>query len=173
VEQPSGGLAHVAEALDGDGGALEPEAEPARRVLDGVQDAAAGRVGAAGRPADRRGLPVTTPGTEWPACIEIGSMNQAMTWALVPTSGAGMSRSGPTSGSSSVAKRRVTASSSLTLIERGSQATPPCAPPNGTSTSAHFQVIHIASARTSSMSAWGWKRIPPFAGPRATLCWTR
>ena len=119
------------------------------------------------------GLPVTTPGTEWPLCIEIVSMNQAMTWALVPTSGAGMSRSGPTIGSSSVAKRRVTASSSLALIARGSQVTPPFAPPNGTSTSAHFQVIHIARARTSSRSAWGWKRSPPLAGPRETLCWTR
>ena len=28
--------------------------------------------------------------------------------------------------------------------------TPPLAPPYGTSRSAHFQVIHIASARTSS-----------------------
>ena len=47
------------------------------------------------------------------------------------------------------------------------------APPNGTSTRAHFQVIHIASARTSSRSVVGWNRIPPFAGPRAMLCCTR
>ncbi len=32
------------------------------------------------------------------------------------------------------------------------QLTPPLAPPKGTPTRAHFQVIHIASARTSSRS---------------------
>ena len=100
-------------------------------------------------------------------------MIQAITWALVPTSGAGMSESGPITGSISVAKRRVRPSSSLPLIAPGSQATPPFAPPKGTSTSAHFQVIHMASARTSSRSVCGWKRRPPLAGPRATLCWTR
>ena len=100
-------------------------------------------------------------------------MNHAMTWALVPMSGAGMSTSGPTTGDSSVANRRVSASISLGLIARGSQATPPFAPPNGTSTSAHFQVIHMASARTSSRSAEGWKRRPPLAGPRDVLCCTR
>ena len=36
-------------------------------------------------------------------------MIQAMVWAFVPTSGAGMSRSGPMMPSSSVAKRRVSA----------------------------------------------------------------
>ena len=82
-------------------------------------------------------------------------MIQAIIWALVPTSGAGMSESGPMIPSSSVANRRVSASSSFGLISRGSQVTPPFAPPNGTSTSAHFQVIHIASARTSSRSVGG------------------
>ena len=79
-------------------------------------------------------------------------MIQAIVWALVPTSGAGMSESGPMIPSSSVAKRRVSASSSFVLIALGSQVTPPLAPPNGTSTRAHFQVIHIARARTSSTS---------------------
>ena len=41
------------------------------------------------------GLPVTTAGTEWPACMLIVSIIHAMIWALVLTSGAGMSRSGP------------------------------------------------------------------------------
>ena len=100
-------------------------------------------------------------------------MIQAMVWAFVPTSGAGMSESGPIIPSSSVAKRRVSASCSRGLISRGLQVTPPFAPPKGTFTSAHFQVIHIASARTSSRSVDGWKRRPPLAGPRATLCWTR
>ena len=84
------------------------------------------------------------------------SMIQAMTWAFVPMSGAGMSVSGPMSGWSSVAKRRVTRWSSLTDSSRGSTVTPPFAPPNGTSTRAHFQVIHMASARTSSRSVLGW-----------------
>ena len=100
-------------------------------------------------------------------------MIQAIVCALVPTSGAGMSESGPMMPSSSVANRRVSASSSFELIVVGSHVTPPFAPPNGTSTSAHFQVIHMASARTSSTSVAGWKRRPPFAGPRATLCCTR
>ena len=58
-------------------------------------------------------------------------------------------------GSSSCANRRVIASSSLGLRARGSQVTPPLAPPNGTSTRAHFQVIHMARARTSSRSVAG------------------
>src|SRR4051812_36686817 len=41
------------------------------------------------------------------------------------------------------------------------------------STTAHFQVIHIARARTVSSVSWGWKRMPPFDGPRASLCCTR
>ena len=41
------------------------------------------------------------------------------------------------------------------------------------STTAHFQVIHMASARTVSSVSCGWKRMPPLAGPRASLCWTR
>ena len=83
-------------------------------------------------------------------------MIQAIVWALVPTSGAGMSESGPISTLSSVAKRRVSASVSRRLMARGSQVTPPFAPPKGTFTRAHFQVIHIASARTSSRSVEGW-----------------
>jgi hypothetical protein len=40
-------------------------------------------------------LPVTIPGIEYPACIEKVSIIQAIVWALVFTSGAGMSLSGP------------------------------------------------------------------------------
>ncbi len=40
-------------------------------------------------------------------------------------------------------------------------------------TVAVFQVIHDASALTSSSVRLGWKRTPPFAGPRAMLCCTR
>jgi hypothetical protein len=47
------------------------------------------------------------------------------------------------------------------------------APPNGTSASAFFQVMIIASARDSSRSTMGWKRMPPLKGPSASECWTR
>ena len=40
-------------------------------------------------------------------------------------------------------------------------------------TTAHFQVIQAASARTSSSDTSGANRMPPFAGPRAIECWTR
>ena len=56
------------------------------------------RPGASTRPSDpptSTGLPVTAAGTEWPECIEIVSMIHAITWGLVPMSGAGMSFSGP------------------------------------------------------------------------------
>src|SRR3954452_19730857 len=84
-----------------------------------------------------------------------------------------MSFSGPMIGMISLAYRRVTRSSSLRDSSRGSTATPPFAPPYGMPISAHFQVIHIASARTSSRSVCGWKRTPPLAGPRDRLCCTR
>jgi len=41
------------------------------------------------------------------------------------------------------------------------------------STTAHFQVIHMDRARTVSIVSWGWKRMPPLQGPRASLCWQR
>ena len=53
------------------------------------------------------GLPVTTPSTEWPLFIEYVSKIQAITRPSVPTSGAGMSFSGPISLMISVVKRRV------------------------------------------------------------------
>ena len=43
------------------------------------------------------GLPVTTPSTEWPLFIEYVSKIHAITEPSVPTSGAGMSFSGPIS----------------------------------------------------------------------------
>jgi hypothetical protein len=55
----------------------------------------------------------------------------------------------------------------------GSQITPPFAPPNGMFTTAHFQVIHAASAFTSSRVTFMSKRMPPLAGPRDVLCRTR
>ena len=78
-----------------------------------------------------------------------------MTWALVFTSGAGMSRSGPISTSISAVKRRVRCSSSFIDSRLGSTMTPPLPPPYGMPTTAHFQVIHIARALTSSrLTSW-------------------
>src|SRR3989442_14447152 len=47
----------------------------------------------------------------------------------------------------------------------GSHTTPPFDPPNGMFTSAHFHVIHAASAFTSSSVTLRSNRIPPLAGP--------
>ena len=83
-------------------------------------------------------------------------MNQAMTWALVLTSGAGMSRSGPMRTSISVKNRRLRSSSSFSDSFLGSTITPPLPPPYGMPTTAHFQVIHIARALTSSRQTSWW-----------------
>ena len=69
--------------------------------------------------------------------------------------------------------RRVSRSFSSIESALGSTVMPPLAPPNGMLTTAHFQVIHIASALTSSSVTPGWNRMPPFEGPRAIECWTR
>ena len=100
-------------------------------------------------------------------------MIQAITWALVPTSGAGMSLFGPIRILISVAYRRVSRSSSPGESCRGSHVTPPLAPPNGRCISADFQVIHMASARTSLSRTSGLYRIPPLVGPRTGLWCTR
>ena len=56
----------------------------------------------------------------------------------------------------SVVNRRVSRSRSPAESPFGSHTTPPFAPPNGSAMSAHFQVIHIASAFTSSRVSPGW-----------------
>lgn len=86
----------------------------------------------------------------YPFAIEYVSIIHAITCGFVPMSGAGMSWSGPMIGMISVVKRRVRFCSSPLLIVSGSTRTPPFAPPKGTLTTAHFHVIHIASARVSS-----------------------
>ena len=83
------------------------------------------------------------------------SIIQAMIRSSVFTSGAGMSRSGPMKGRISLAYRRVSRSSSLSDRRLGSRRTPPFAPPYGMPTTAHFHVIHIASAFTSSTETSG------------------
>ena len=84
-----------------------------------------------------------------------------------------MSVWGPIRSPSAAVKRLVMCSFSRFDSERGSHTTPPLAPPNGTSTRAHFQVIHVASAATSDSPASGWNRIPPLPGPRTCECSTR
>jgi hypothetical protein len=81
---------------------------------------------------------------------------QAIVSALVFTSGAGMSVCGPIASPSSAMNRRVIFRRSSLVRFLGLQMIPPFAPPNGTSNTAHFQVIHEASARTSSADTSGW-----------------
>ena len=102
------------------------------------------------------GLPVTTPSTEWPLFMEYVSKIHAISLGPVPTSGAGMSFSGPISVMISEVKRRVIRWSSPSDMCFGSQTTPPFAPPNGMPMRAHFHVIHMASDFTSSSVTSGW-----------------
>ena len=101
------------------------------------------------------------------------SSTHAITWASVPTSGAGMSWCGPMIGMISTVYRRVSRSRSPALKALRSHTTPPLAPPNGRSTRAFFHVCSIASAITSSRLTDASNRSPPLNGPRALLCWAR
>ena len=105
-------------------------------------------------------MPVTHAGV-CPWSFPYSSISQAITWALVPTSGAGMSRVGPSTFSILSMNERATAWSSCVSSLLGSTFTPPLAPPYGRFTIAVFQVISSARARTSSRSTSGWKRMPP------------
>src|SRR4030067_2589734 len=55
----------------------------------------------------------------------------------------------------------------------GSQAIPPFEPPYGKPPTAHFQVIHIDNAVTSSKVTFGWYLKPPLNGPNTSQCCTR
>jgi hypothetical protein len=83
------------------------------------------------------------------------SIIHAITCSFVPRSGAGMSIWGPMNGMISWVYRRVTRSNSAIESVPGSQATPPFAPPYGSPVSAHFQLIHMASAATSPKATPG------------------
>ena len=119
------------------------------------------------------GLPVMKPGNFPRWIVSNSSSIQSMCWAVVMTSGAGTSVTGPTSREIWRTHPRHICSCSRRLRLCGSQMTPPLLPPRGMSTTAHFHVIHIARARTVSMVSCGWNRMPPLPGPRASLCWTR
>jgi hypothetical protein len=92
----------------------------------------------------------------YPWVPEKASIIQAMVWAFVFMSGAGMSRYTPRTCWIPFVNRRVMRWSSAWLKPVGSTSTPPLAPPKGRSRSAVFQVISDASARTSFRSAVGW-----------------
>ena len=98
---------------------------------------------------------MTTAGV-WPCSLPYSSIIQAITWALVLTSGAGMSRVGPMTLSILSMNDRVIVSTSSSDNSRAGQLIPPLAPPKGTPTIAVFQVISEASARISSRSTSGW-----------------
>jgi hypothetical protein len=71
------------------------QADAARRLAAGHEDAAAGRLDAAERAAEVERLAGDDAGRGAPVFIEYVSIIQAMIWPLVFTSGAGMSRCGP------------------------------------------------------------------------------
>ena len=73
-----------------------------------------------------------------------------MCWDEVMTSGAATSSNGPRFLAICLTQPLQSRSCSPRLSDRGSQTTEPFAPPSGKSTMAHFQVINIAKARTSS-----------------------
>ena len=100
-------------------------------------------------------------------------MIQAMVCSSVPMSGAMTSIRGPMIGRTSEVYRRVSRSSSPTLILVGSQAIPPLAPENGRFMIPTFHDIHIDRAATSPRSTWGAYRRPPLDAPLVIECWTR
>ena len=91
-----------------------------------------------------------------PNVLTYVSIIQTIVWELVPTSGAGMSKSGPMLLPSAWVNRRVMRSSSVWLYFVGSIWMPPLPPPKGRPAREHFQVIQAASAFTSSWLTWGW-----------------
>ena len=119
------------------------------------------------------GLPVMKPGSLAPMIFSNSSIIHSMCWPWVMTSGAGTSCTGPTLRATWRTQPRQMPSCSRSERLCGSQMTPPLPPPRGMSTTEHFQVIQVARARTVSTVSWGWKRMPPLHGPRASLCWTR
>ena len=101
------------------------------------------------------------------------SIIHAIVCSFVAMSGAGMSVSGPISRTSSCVKRRVSRSTSRGDSSRGLQRMPPFAPPYGRRSSAHFHVIHVASAAHSPSETSSSYRMPPFVGPSTLECCTR
>ena len=165
--------ADVAEALHDAALPGEVPAEPRARLLLTITTPAPVASRRNTEPPIEIGLPVTTSGTTWPICIEYVSIIHAIVCSFVAMSGAGMSMCGPITSSSSDVKRRVRRSTSRGDSACGSQRIPPFAPPYGSRSSAHFHVIHVASAAHSPSDTSGSYRMPPFVGPSTVECCTR
>ena len=111
-------------------------------------------------PPSSTGLPVTMAGV-CPWRRPYSSISQAISLGPLPMSGAMMSRIGPSTFSTRSMSARVARWRSPGDSSFGSRSMPPLAPPKGRSTSAVFQVIAAARARTPSRSTSGWYRSPP------------
>jgi len=96
-----------------------------------------------------------TPGVYWPTSLEYSSIIQPIIWGVLPTSGAGTSLRGPRFFQMPATQPRHRRSFSPTESVLGSRIAPPLPPPSGMSATAHFQVIHMASARTVSSVSLG------------------
>ena len=92
-----------------------------------------------------------TPGVYSPRSFEYSSIIQPIICGVVPTSGAGTSCAGPMFFHIWSTQPRHSRSFSVTDSVEGSTTTPPLPPPSGMSATAHFHVIHVASARTVSI----------------------
>jgi hypothetical protein len=157
--------AHVAEALNHHAAILGRQAEHLQRLQGDDHAAAAGGLRAAARAAQRQrlaghhgrhgvarvhGVGVHDPGHHLLVGVDVGRGHVALGSDEVDDLGG-------------VAARELL---QFGIGEQlGSQITPPLPPPKGMLTTAHFQVIHEASARTSSSVTSGAKRMPPLAGP--------
>ncbi len=100
-------------------------------------------------------LPVKAALDVSPVSFSNSSTIQSIMVALVLTSGAGTSLSGPMCGARCAAYLRDSSSSSSLVSSLGFTDTPPLPPPNGRPTAAVFSVISVASARTSSRPTSG------------------
>lgn len=114
---------------------------------------------------------VITPGSSWRESSLYSSIIHAMCLLDVFMSGAGTSLSGPIT--SAIASMYLCYSLFSSASERfsGSTFTPPLAPPNGMSATAHFRVIHVLKAFTFSSFTVGENLIPPLAGLLRFECW--
>ena len=174
VEADGGVLRDVAKALHGGHRFGRVHLEVLHGLAHGVDHAEAGGFGAAQRAAAAEGLAGDHAGGVLPDQLGILIHHPAH-----HLRGGAHVRGGHVLARADVAPHLLhpAAAQSFLLGHRvrvaGSTGTPPLPPPRGISATEHFQVIHIARARTVSSVSEGWKRMPPLVGPRASLCWTR
>ncbi len=125
------------------------------RLAQGVDETIARRLEASQRTAGAEGLAGDGARGVAAAQASYSSSIQVMCWLDVIMSGAGTSRRGPIVRATRRIQPRQIRSISDVLSRCGSQTTPPMLPPRGRLTTAVFQVVHIASARTVSIVSWG------------------